>query len=284
MTIGAIDLPSLFEEAKTRPFSGAAYVAGGEVTFDGAVWQAAASYFGFGPAASQSGRLTGEDVFRALGFSRVRFADAGSLEQPEPPASLAAGFDTVFDFGESQRSFRLPDAFTHLTRLVAPGGRLIHMAPSANNMDAVWYMLSPTLLSDYYKANGWPVERLELVRYDPARGMAERLAYRPGLLYPVSHGGLDDAVYRVVCVARRAEDSAIGRIPQQSFYEQAWDTGGVAGPKSQRGGPLKRLIRSNRLLYRALYSLAMARTKRRLRASSLKPFAHYPIATWTGGR
>lgn len=285
MTIDVLDLLALLEEAKARPFAGEAFVAGGEVAFGSGTLQAAAAHFDMAlPLPSEAG-LSTDGLFRALGFSAVQVcSEDGALGQPHPPEHLAGRFSAVFDFGESQRTFRLPDAFAHLGRLVAPNGRLLHVAPSANNMDAVWYMLSPTLLYDHYRANEWVLERLDLLRQDRDKRAVERLAYEPGLLYPVSHGGLDDAAYRVVCVARRAMSATVGRIPQQSFYEKAWDAGtaGNAGPG--RGGALKRLIRGNRLIYRALYSLAMSRTKRRFRAASLKPLARYPVASWTGGR
>ena len=286
MAIEATDLPFLLEEAKARPFAGEACVAGGRLSFDKATLLAAAGHVGAALSALPEGDLTTETLFRGLGFSAVHILSGdGVLNRPEPPAQLAGRFAAVFDFGESQRTFRLPDALAHLGRLVAPGGRLAHVAPSANNMDAVWYMLSPTLLHDHYRANAWPVEYLSLARHDPAAGTVALLAYEPGLLYPISHGGLDDAVYRIVCVVRRESGSTVGRVPQQSFYERAWDAGAADGGHS--GGKvamIKRLVRKNRLVYRALYNVAMARTKRRLRAACLKPLARYPVASWTGGR
>lgn len=287
VAIEATDLPFLLEEAKARPFAGEAFVAGGRLSFDKAALQAAAAHIGLAFSTLPEGALTTESLFRALGFSTVYvLAEDGALDRPEPPAHLAGRFAAVFDFGESQRTFRLPDAFVHLGRLVGPGGRLVHVAPSANNMDAVWYMLSPTLLHDHYRANAWPLERLHLVRHDPGAGAVEILAYEPGLLYPVSHGGLDDAVYRIVCIVRREADSTLGRIPQQSFYERAWDAGmpGSGGSGGGRAEMLKRFIRKNRLVYRAFYNLAMARRKRSLRAACLKPLARYPVSSWTAGR
>lgn len=287
MAIEATDLPFLLEEAKACPFAGEAFVAGGRLSFDKAALQAATAHIGIMLSDLPKGALTAEGLFRALGFSAVYvLSEDGALDQPEPPEHLAGRFAAVFDFGESQRTFRLPNAFVHLGRLVAPGGRLVHVAPSANNMDAVWYMLSPTLLHDHYRANAWPLERLRLVRHDPGAGAVEILAYEPGLLHPVTHGGLDDAVYRIVCIARRAPDSTVGRIPQQSFYERAWDAGMPGAGGSGGGGAeaLKRFIRKNRLVYRAFYNLAMARKKRSLRAACLKPLARYPVSSWTEGR
>jgi hypothetical protein len=284
VAIEATDLPFLLEEAKTHSFRGEAFVAGGRLSFDKAALQAAAAYVGLTLPALPEGTLTAEGLFRALGFSAVSvLSEDGALERPEPPAHLAERFAAVFDFGESQRTFRLPDAFAHLGRLVAPAGRLVHVAPSANNMDAVWYMLSPTLLYDHYRANAWPLERLNLMRHDPGAGIAELLAYEPGLLYPVSHGGLDDAVYRIVCMVRRGPESVVGRIPQQSFYERAWDAGmpGAGAAGGGRAEALKRLVRKSRLVYRAFYNLAMTRKKRDLRAACLKPLARYPVDSWT---
>lgn len=279
-----LDLLALLEEAKARPFAGEAFVAGGAVAFGLDTLHAAAAHFGMTLPSLAGGELSTGELFRALGFSAVHVSsEGGALGRPRPPEPLAGRFSVVFDFGESQRTFRLPDAFAHLGRLVAPGGRLLHVAPSANNMDTVWYMLSPTLLYDHYRANEWVLERLDLLRQD-RNGTAERLAYEPGLLYAVSHGGLDDAAYRVVCVARRVASATVGRIPQQSFYEKAWDEGTAGNARPGRGSALKRLVRGNRLVYRAPYNLAMTRKKRRLRAACLKPLARYPVASWTSGR
>ncbi|MGE0093265.1 MAG: hypothetical protein AB7M05_14615 [Alphaproteobacteria bacterium] len=284
MAIETTDLPFLLEEVRARPFTGDAFVAGGRLSFDKATLQAAAAHVGVRLSAMPDGELSTEGLFRALGFSSVHVLSGGdTLDRPEPPAHLTSRFAMVFDFGESQRTFRLPDAFAYLGRLVAPGGRLVHVAPSANNMDAAWYMVSPTLLHDHYRANGWALERLNLLRCDPYKGEVAILAYEPGLLYPISHGGLDDAIYRIVCVVRREPASTVGRIPQQSFYERAWEAGMPdAGPSN--GGTfetLKHLVRKNRSIYRALYGLAMARKKRNFRAACLKPVARYSVASWT---
>lgn len=280
------DLPFLLEEAKARSFTGDAFVAGGRLSFDKATLQAAAAHIGVGLSAMPDGELSTEGLFNALGFSSVHIpSDEDTLNRPEPPSHLMGRFAAVFDFGESQRTFHLPDAFVHLGRLAAPGGRLVHVAPSANNMDAVWYMVSPTLLHDHYRVNEWALERLNLLRCDPCNGEVAFLAYEPGLLYPVSHGGLDDAVYRIICVVRREPASTVGRIPQQSFYERAWDAG-ISEAGSSSGGKietLKHFVRKNRLIYRALYGLAMARKKRSFRAACLKPLAQYSVASWTRG-
>lgn len=286
VVIALVDLPLLLEEAKERPFGGAAYVAGGgRVAFGASALRTAAAGLGITLQPIPAGPLGTEGLFRALGFSAVRVApENGGLERPEPPEGLAGRFDTVLDFGASQRVFRLPDAFAHLGRLAAPGGRVVHVAPSANHMDAVFYMLSPTMLCDYYRANAWPIERICLLRHVPAEGTAEMLAYEPGLLSAVAHGGLDDAVYRVFCVARRGPDSTAGHVPQQGFYEKAWEVGGAGGHDVSGGASesLKRAIRRSRPAYRALYGLVMPRKKRRIRAACLKPIARYPVASWEG--
>ena len=240
------------------PFTGAALAVGGE-----AICDATASFADFGLPAPISPSLP--DVLRTAGFAQVRVV-------PDPEG-VSDSFDAVFDLGSSMRAFHVRGALTALGQRVAVGGRIIHAVPSANHMDQGFYMASPRLFHDYYRANKWRIDALLLVRCAPDGRSVEALPYAPGCLREVAHGGLDDARYRVFCAATRMPDSTIGSIPQHGFYAEAWAQGGVSGPASaQATGALASWLRDTRWAYAIYHVMTAGRKKRAIRARSL-PFS-----------
>lgn len=257
--IGPFDLPFVLAEARRLPFAGAALAVGGEPLCD-----ATATFADFGFLAPTSPSLP--DMLRAAGFAQVRVV-------PDLEAETSDSFDAVFDLGSSMRAFHVRGALTALGQRVAVGGRIIHAVPSANHVDEGFYMASPRLFHDYYRANKWRIDALLLVRCAPDGRSVEALPYAPGCLREVAHGGLDDARYRVFCAATRMSDSIIGLIPQHGFYAEAWMQGGVSNPASaQKTGALVSWLRDTRWAYAIYHALTVNRKKREIRARSL-PFS-----------
>ena len=183
----------------------------------------------------------------------------------------AGPFDTVIDFAFLPRRMDMPDAWAELAGRVAAAGRILHVAPSSNHVDEVYYMPSPTVFQDFYGANGWTVEALRVAR-ERRRGL-DVFSYRPGHLDALAHGGLDDARYLVFCAARREAASTLHRVPQQGLYAKAWRAAGAdAAPPSHGVGPrhgLAAFVRNNRFLYRMAYWILTPRKRRRLMAECL---------------
>ena len=158
----------------------------------------------------------------------------------------------------------------------------MHLVPSSNHMDHGFYMFSPTLFHDYYRANGLAVEQIRLVRHpflqrDP---VIEIYDYRPGALVPIAHGGLDDGSYQIFCVATRTEGARHDQVPQQSFYVEAWKAGDAAAGV-RRGGGLKAVLRAVLRgippLYRAFAAVSSRLKKRRYMRRALVPIARHRI-------
>jgi len=144
-------------------------------------------------------------------------------------------------------------------------------------------MFSPTLFHEYCRANGLTVEQIRLVRHpflqrDP---VIEIYDYRPGALTPIAHGGLDDGSYQVSCVATRVAGAHHDRIPQQSFYEEAWEAVASAPFRIQSDGAFKaaakNVLRRVPALYRLLSSVSSRLKKRRLMHRALVPVERYRI-------
>jgi hypothetical protein len=64
-------------------------------------------------------------------------------------------FDTILDIGTLEHLFDVPTALANLTKMLKVGGELILVLPASNSIDHGFYSFSPTLLFDYFKANGF---------------------------------------------------------------------------------------------------------------------------------
>jgi len=178
---------------------------------------------------AKSGLISDQYLFSALGFSECMALDASSYEdadvvfdlnKPEPPRELMGQWDAVFDGGTIEHVFHVPNALSNIHKLLRVGGRVIHIAPSSNHMDHGFYMFSPTLFWDYYRANGWDINACQVFRYttDLYAGDWQICDYVPGGLTRISMGGLDDALYGVILIATKTEKSTCDVIPQQGLY------------------------------------------------------------------
>ena len=224
-------------------------------------------------------------MWHRLGFERVATGGelqrgrALSFEDADIPADLAGAYDTVLDLGHAPRRFHMPHVMANLCRMVKLGGRVIHVAPSCNHVDRAYYMMSPTYYADFYAANGFFIETLSVIRC-PNSGSIDVLAYAAGRLAPISHGGLDGAPYRILCVARKTADSRADAAPQQGSYVAAWQEApiGEAKPGAARTSPLRALwhrLRDVRPIYRVVHTVLTPAKRRRLMAACLPRVARY---------
>jgi SAM-dependent methyltransferase len=299
MAIDAADLPLIFGEAKRRAFSGSVLTLGRQdVTLTPATLCRVAEQCAYALARPPPAtilpdeRLDDVALLRALGFDRVDSMDVDGYEGATvihdlnlgaPPPGLEGRYDLVFDRGTSEHVFHLPNLLSTIVRLVKPGGRIMHLVPSSNHVDHGFYMFSPTLFHDYYRANGLAVEQLRLVRHPFLRHdpVVEIYDYEPGALAPIAHGGLDEGSYQIFCVATRLAGAHHDRIPQQSFYLAAWEAGGTASGGIDRDGAVKHAakaaLRRVPPLYRALSAVSSRWKKRRLLHGALIPAERYRI-------
>lgn len=299
MAIDAADLPLIFGEAKRRALSGSVLTLGRQdVTVTPTTLRKVAEQCDFAlprplpPDRPPDDRLDDATLLRSLGFDRVDSMDVNAYEgatiihdlnQRAPPPGLEGRFDLVFDRGTSEHVFHLPNLLSSLVRLVKPGGRIMHLVPSSNHVDHGFYMFSPTLFHDFYRANGLAVEQIRIVRHPFLRHdpMVEIYDYHPGALGPIAHGGLDEGSYQIFCVATRVAGAHHDRIPQQSFYVEAWEAGASATVGVRRDGAMKTgaksVLRRVPALYRVLSGVSSRVKKRRLMHRALVPVERYRI-------
>lgn len=90
------------------------------------------------------------------------------LNQPVP-ASLHRRYALVIDPGTLEHCFEIAQAAKNIVEMVAAGGCVFHGNP-LNMYNHGFYNLSPTWYHDFYAANGFAVERLQVVA-DPAGAM-----------------------------------------------------------------------------------------------------------------
>ena len=233
MAIDAADMPLLLREMEARPFSGALLTLGKQdVTLTPAQLRAIARRMGVPlPRAvvldvpAPDGSLDDATLFKSLGFASIDSMDVSGYEgatilhdlnAPSIPSDLESRFDVVFDRGTTEHVFNVPNALAAVARMCAPGGRVMHLSPSTNHLDHGFVMFSPRLFADYYAANGFAVERIELVRQPwlDRHPTIHLLRYAPGCLDGWAPGALGEGGYQVFVVARKISGATHDRRPR----------------------------------------------------------------------
>ena len=241
MAIDAADLFFLLREAKERPFQGSVLTFGRQdVTVDAKAFRRLAARLRVQPAMplpERAGPLTDDELLRGLGFSDVQSLDVNAYEgasvlhdlnSPDVPSEASGRYDVVFDRGTSEHVFHTPNMFVAAARLARTGGRIIHLSPSTNHLDHGFFMFTPRLFEAFYTANGFEIERLELVRYPwlDRRPTIESYRYDSSRPCAGPDGRLDEAGYQVFCVVRKTASSTTDRAP-------LWRGTGFKAPKSR---------------------------------------------------
>lgn len=243
LAVGAARI--LLKEASRRPFTGKVLVLGKQcVYFSNNALQQLAAEHGVPLAKvaetashkkdlADSGFISDECFLLSLGFSDYAALDISDYEsadyifdlnQPEPPPDLVEEFDAIIDSGTIEHVFHVPNALYNIFRMLKRTGRVIHLAPSSNYIDHGFYMFSPTLFWDFYVANNFEINNFQVIRHtiNALTEPWEASDYRPGCLDPVSFGGLDDALYVVLCTATKTLQATGRNVPQQSACLRIW--------------------------------------------------------------
>ncbi len=271
----------MFEEGSRRPFSGSVLQVGRCFVYltwpELLRWARRDGYrlrdkieveLSHDPQLARLGCISDRTLFRALGFERVESVDLfldeeptyrHDLNQPIPP-ELEGRFDVVFEPGSLVHVFDQRQAWENVARLVAPGGRVIHGgSPSTNHMDIGLYMHSPMLFADFYAANGWRQEALEVCEFEPLwlRGRFRPPRwwvhdYRPGAFDAFRMGGLGGRPYAVWAVATKVEGATTNRVPQQGLAAAraqgaAWAESGVLPERWGSAAPSAAPLEADRM-------------------------------------
>ena len=124
--------------------------------------------------------MDGATLLKALGAEEVNALDVNAYEgadliwnlnDPVSPC-LHGHFDFILDGGTLEHVFDLPQALDSIARMTKIGGAIVLMTPASNSVDHGFYSVSPTLLFDYFGANGFGMLSCylaELCSYDYSR-------------------------------------------------------------------------------------------------------------------
>jgi SAM-dependent methyltransferase len=239
-------LEVLLREAKRFPFSGRCLSLGRQdVDLTAEQILLAADYMAasvtppdeIGYSAKQHNRAQGfvsdDYLFACLGIEHHDVLDVSDYEQSnlvfdlnrdDLPGEWVGQYDLIVDSGTLEHVFHLPNALNNLHRLLKVGGRIIHIVPSSNHIDHGFYMFSPTLFLDFYETNRFEINLIQVLKYD-SNHMAGSYAffdYTAGCLDGYRAGGLDAAMYGVVCVVTKTSESTGDRVPQQGVWARTY--------------------------------------------------------------
>jgi SAM-dependent methyltransferase len=98
-----------------------------------------------------------------LGADHVYVADISAYEGPDflidlnfPVSdSYHERFDAIVDVGTLEHVFDIAVALNNICRMLKKGGSVVLILPCSNAIDHGFYSFSPTLLYDYFNANGF---------------------------------------------------------------------------------------------------------------------------------
>jgi len=185
--------------------------------------------------------MTADELFEGLGLGTPVSLDVSDYEgarclfdlnADELPAALQSAFNLVVNGGTLEHVFNVANALTNISRIVRPGGAVLHAFPVNNWVDHGFYQFSPTLAFDYYDAAGFEVLESAIVAWPRSPGQAsiwEVTAAPPGLLGAGGPGGLDDRTYLHLFLVRRGDRIVERPVPVQTMY--AWEHAPVLPPR-----------------------------------------------------
>jgi hypothetical protein len=181
---------------------------------------------------SGSANVTDSELFAAIGFNVTDSVDVSDYEGASIrhdlnipfDKSLGREYDLIFDGGTAEHVFNLPVLLGSIHEICKENGIVIHSSPVNNWVDHGFYQFSPTLLTDYYRCNGWEVlsNYVTIQRYEHWRPWTI-FPYSPGCVDYISAGGGGGALYGQWLVVRKTKTSKSMIIPNQSRYAQVWE-------------------------------------------------------------
>lgn len=232
----------LLKEGSCRPFFGKLLLLGqGDIYFDLEHLKRMAKIANFSLDESipvrpshidifaQKGYPHSETVFRMLGFSSVSVLDYSGFEGAdiifdlnnfELPSGLYEQFDMIVDHGTLEHVFHLPNALNNIYRMLKYNGRVMFSSPSGNFFDHGFYMLQPTLFTDWFAANNWKIESIQIAQFTPNQETEPPffMDYEPGIFDILSYGRMDNKLYSTIAFAKKIDVSTGNHIPVQGAY------------------------------------------------------------------
>ena len=117
-------------------------------------------------------------------------------------------YDLVLDPGTIEHCFNIGQAILNAAEAVKVGGRIYHSPPMSLYNHGFWN-ICPTAMWDFYKQNGWEIERIEARKGNRAGAIDAAAA--------TGRGPKLEPDVALVCVAKRTNATAM-QWPTQSKY------------------------------------------------------------------
>lgn len=194
-----------------------------------------------------------QTLFAALGFETVDSLDFVGHENPsivhdlneDVPSSFHGRWNVVFDGGTLEHVFDIATALGNIHLMVMPGGLVVHESPTNNFVDHGFWQINPTVLFDFYSANGYEILEAWVCLFPSADNMhhesPRRFVYDPSAFERLSVGRFPHGLASIFIVARKALEHTSAVKPTQGFYRRHWDIdrkSGSRGAVSALGGTL----------------------------------------------
>ena len=147
--------------------------------------------------------------FRCVDY--VRAEGVEELADLNYPQTLGQ-YDVVIDPGTLEHCFNVGQALVNAAQAVRPGGIVVHMNPSTMMNHGFWNFC-PTLYADFYTQNGWEVERLEFVRFEPGKAFSADVRLKAWQRCKV------EPEFGILCVAKRLKPGEMKYPVQRKYIE-----------------------------------------------------------------
>jgi SAM-dependent methyltransferase len=205
------------------------------------------------PTLAAKGYVSDDCLLMGLGFERVVRIDIDNYEQVDEildlndtttPDRLLRAFDTIIDFGTLEHVYHIPNAMSHISRMIRPLGRVIHMLPASNCVEHGFYSFSPTFIRDHYLAAEYQIKILYLCK------LPRRFERAPWTLYeyPTNFqdtfpiGRLGQGIFVIFAIVVAPEQPVIGSVPQQGFYRRTWENSAASDSPEDSNSKAARFV------------------------------------------
>jgi hypothetical protein len=190
-----------------------------------------------------------QTLFSALGFETVESLDFVAHENPsfvhdlneDVPMGFHGRWNVVFDGGTLEHVFDVATAFRNIHLMIKPGGLVIHENPTNHYVDHGFWQINPTVLFDFYSANGYEILGAWVCLFPSADNVhhesPRRFIYEPAEFEPLSFGGFPNGLASVFFAARKPWENKPVVKPTQGFYRRHWNI----DRQSRRGGAISGL-------------------------------------------
>lgn len=182
---------------------------------------------------SDKKKISDVEFFKLLGFDKVHSIDYSDYENADIiwdmnlpiPKEHYQKYDYIFDGGTSEHIFNFPKVLENIGLMLKPGGSVIHLSPSHNHVDHGFYMFSPTVFMDFYKANDFDITTSYVFEYSflNQKKFWDVYEYKSGSLESLSFGGFGKRLLGIFFIAKKKMHFDAIKIPQQFYYQNTWN-------------------------------------------------------------